>query len=294
MSVAPGPPLLERRHCCVRFLIATLATKVFSTIDRFMSTRDLFLTGQTDASLAEHVARMPDMASLFIQSSPRLSRIPTLPDSVKTVQLFDCVRLVELARLPESLTFLQISRSPKLTSLPELPEFLYHLELNCVGMHNLPSLPKGLTFLYLSNLAALGAVPHMPERVSYVQIENCGISTLEQVPLRLSRLSLKGCRKLKSLPRLSEAATRLQRLEILDCPALTPQLELPNSLTNLGLQPRFGASAQVHLGERGLTIVMVGPGNQPRFSVETACAILVVALPALMCAFASVARYFWG
>ncbi len=76
---------------------------------------------RSNEALAKYIANNPDEKVLDIQYSPRVTKIPPLPESLSVLGLLNCKRLEELPKLPKNLCGLGIYNCPQLKKLPEIP-----------------------------------------------------------------------------------------------------------------------------------------------------------------------------
>jgi hypothetical protein len=119
---------------------------------------------------------------LQIRGCKNLEKI-VLPDTLKTLEIFNTKKLKNLPTFPESLREISLKNLPNLESIPVLPEYTQNLFCsNCPKILHLPPLPESLVSLCVINLK-IQNIPNLPKTLRKLSCIKCfRISDIPPLP----------------------------------------------------------------------------------------------------------------
>jgi|GEM_PF-4908286 hypothetical protein len=174
---------------------------------------------------------------LSLSNCFKLTEIFTLPNSLKVLNIKNCINLKKLPNnLPSSLQVLIISNCPNIFLLCDLPlslSTLYLENCECIRLQSLVLLTS-LTELYIIGCRKIVKIPELPPGLQVLFIKNCeNLKTLSIVlPSSLVELCVNRCEKIVSLPQLPSV---LNYLSLEGCSSLSLLPTLPLSLISLNI-----------------------------------------------------------
>src|SRR5262249_40412242 len=152
-------------------------------------------TGRRDLPYLDmHFPQMPaGIAELAVWNAPHLCFMPSLPDSLKSLEMEDCPALKRIT-VPDTLSRLILSGMSSL-ELRKLPSHLKSLVIrNTPNLESfLPPLPNTLETLELTDTSGLSA---LPDSLKYLTIKRSQATALPQLPSGLLSLTISECPEL--------------------------------------------------------------------------------------------------
>ncbi len=171
-------------------------------------------------SLTENLP--PYLESLYLSNCQNIKILPTLPNSLKILDISNCTLVTTIENIPDSIKWLYL-RNTGLTSLSEnLPPNLEIIDASyCQNITTIPTLPDDLYELHLIGCVDLTTLPELlPSDLRYLCLNSCiNLRTLPPLPDSLRTLDLAGCTNLELTP---ELLIRLEDLEVRGCAVYYP------------------------------------------------------------------------
>lgn len=174
---------------------------------------------------------LPDsLETLEIDQCNYINYLPNIPKSLKSLQYGSCdlIEWKEEHLLPESLTSLFCCHSPNVRILPELPNKLKSLYCSNTGISELPDLPNTLETLACGK-TNIEEIPELPETLIDLMCEDTLVSSLPELPDSLELLEVSHCNNLENL----DLPNNLKRLKCDNCMNLYSISHMPESLNSL-------------------------------------------------------------
>lgn len=135
---------------------------------------------------------IPAKLSIFnCTNSPKLKKLPILPDTVTIINIKESSGITELLQLPTSLKTLLMER----TAIRVLPNLHYGLEcLTCsyVPIKVLPTLPQTLVMLDV-RYTLINTIPELPPFLQYLNCSGTPVKIIPAFPFALRYFECKNC-----------------------------------------------------------------------------------------------------
>eukprot|EP00878_Enallax_costatus_P034911 GHUV01038855.1.p1 GENE.GHUV01038855.1~~GHUV01038855.1.p1 ORF type:complete len:310 (+),score=31.03 GHUV01038855.1:601-1530(+) len=200
------------------------------------------ITQQQLWDLLQNARALTDLTVSNSSVPDAVSRLPTLPQQLERLALYNCRRLAHLPiLLGTRVKELCLVSCHELVALPELPGTLQHLECyDCPNIRQLPDLPGGLSSLHL-NCSSLQVLPELPRSMTALVVESC--QGLEQLPrlihTAITKFSIihSGMQRIPTLPPVVKSVTAWDMPELQQLPSpLPPNMILLCLAGNTALQ----------------------------------------------------------
>lgn len=162
------------------------------------------LRPRNDAALQQQLQMLVDQGARIKHLalvSPRITRVPQLPDELVSLDLSGCLRVTEIQNFPRDLKYF-IAEDTNLQNLPQLSEGMEELILSGNEHLHFPDLPNSIKTLAISNIEAIQAIVALPENLEHLECRHLpNLARLpETLPRSLRTFVVAACPLLENLP----------------------------------------------------------------------------------------------